>query len=194
MNEQLRQVGHSAAFSALIMLLVGFWIVFEGDKSKPAYDVAVAASTWSMRLGGFGLGVTAVVCYAGRRVGLLLDAIIGIGAGALIVVSSITCMVLVAGFSIHRIVFCLIGLSAAGAARNSWALFRTGANGFDSDGGSSWFGGATKRKLTPPPPAPEPLHPASIRPASLSSESPPPGGYLAALAREDERPDRADHE
>lgn len=185
MNEQLRQVGHSAAFSAVIMLIVGFGLALKGVSSNQTYNLAVATTTWAMRIGGIGLALTAAVCYAGARVGFLLDAIVGIGAGALIFLGAATCIVLGKRISLNDIIFCFIGLTAAGAARNSLALYRSTAG---AEGGGS----GTTAPTTPP--APEPIHPASIRPSSLSSETPPPGGYLAALAREDEKTDRADHE
>ena len=194
MNEQLRQVGHSAAFSALIMLVVGFGFALKGVSSNQTYNIAVATTTWAMRIGGIGMATAAAACYAGSRVGFLIDAIVGIGAGVLIFVGSATCLILGRGFDIRDIVFCFIGLSAAGAARNSWALYRSTTGDSVSPGGSSWFGGALRQKTPVPPPTPEPIHPASIRPASLSSDTPPPGGYLAALAREDEKTNRADHE
>jgi len=193
MNEQLRQVGHSAAFSAVIMLLVGFGLALKGVSSNQTYNLAVATTTWAMRIGGVGLALTAAVCYSGARIGFLLDAIVGIGAGVLIFLGAATCVVLGKSISLNDIIFCFIGLSAAGAARNSWALFRSTADRADS-GEASWFGRKARQDAPASPPMPEPVHPASIRPSSLSSETPPPGGYLAALAREDERTDRADHE
>lgn len=195
MNEQLRQVGHSAAFSAVIMLIVGFGFALKGVSSNQTYNVAVATTTWAMRIGGIGLGVVAAVCYSGARVGFLLDAIVGIGAGATIFLGAATCLVLGKVLDIHDIIFCFIGLTAAGAARNSWALYRSTANQDGGRGAGYFSNSGGRRAATPPvPPAPEPIHPASVRPASLASESPPPGGYLAALARENEKPDRADHE
>ena len=195
MKEQLRQVGSSAAFYAFIMLIVGFGFALKGISSNQTYNAAVATTTWAMRIGGLGLAVVAVVCYAEQRIGFLLDAIIGMGSGVLIFVASAMCIVLGRGFDIQDLMFCLIGLLAAGAARNSWGLYRSTA--LHSAGGSTggWLGGSSsKQAAAASPPPPEPVHPASIRPASLASDTPPPGGYLAALAREKEKPDRAEFE
>jgi len=196
MKEQLRQVGSSAAITALIMLVVGFGLALKGISSNQTYNVAVATTTWAMRIGGLGMVAAAVVCFAGVREGLLLDAIVGMGAGMLIAVASATCIVLGSGIDIRDLVFCIVGLGAAGAARRSWALYRSmPSKSGDGSLVAGLFRGRSSRSAAPVvSPEPEPIHPASVRPASLASETPPPGGYLAALAREDERPDRADHE
>lgn len=195
MNEQLRQVGGSAAFSALIMLLVGFWMSLKGVSSNQVYNIAVATTTWAMRIGGIGMVIVAIMCFAGMRIGFLLDAIVGMGAGMLIFVASAACIVLGRGIDIRDIIFCVVGLGAAGAARNSWALYRAAPVGAGGDSGGGWFGGkSTKRAIPDAPKPPEPVHPASVRPSAMGSENPPPGGYLAALAREDEKPDRAEFE
>ena len=195
MKEQLRQVGSSAAFSAFIMLIVGFGFALKGISSNQTYNAAVATTTWAMRIGGLGMVLVAAVCFAEQRIGFLLDAIIGMGSGVLIFVASAMCIVLGRGFDIRDAMFCFIGLLAAGAARNSWGLYRSTAS--QSAGGSSsgWFGGRSSKQAAPvAPPPPEPIHPASVRPASLASDTPPPGGYLAALGRENAKPDRAEFE
>ena len=194
MNDALRSTGSSAAFSAAVMLLVGFYFGRTGISDSALYNTAVAATTWSMRLGGLGMVVVALLCYSGQRLGLLLDAVVGLGAGGLIAAASLLCILMDLGrgksLDVNDLIFTIVGFGTAAAARGSWALYR----GSDPGTPSSSAPRAGSRGAPPAPPAAEPVHPASIRPASLQGDAPPPQGYLAALAREDESPDRADHE
>jgi hypothetical protein len=202
-----------AGIAALMMLFFGWFYGLSGISSNAFYNLTVDVFTWTLRIGGLAMLAVAIVCYTGQTVGLLLDAIVSglcgaiiFGCGAYWLIDGLQG----GGISINYLLYVIFGgmfLNSARANWQHWAASARPSDGFNASPPAVPLDQSTRTALPrrlrargdspkpEPPNQPEPVHPASVRPESLTDETgPPPGGYLAALAREKEKPPQADYE
>ena len=163
-----------------------------------------AAFVWVLRGGVVGFGVCAILAFLGERIALAVDAVV---CGVLAAVLGVTCVAWMAESVFLGQVF-MVGISgvlAGGAALRSWREFtawRGATSGSVSereagppialDDGPSVPATTTeiRRRLREASPPPQQRRPAaSASPESQPGESPPEGGFLADLAREDDQTD-----
>lgn len=206
MDHDAKANGVWTGIAGLIMLAYswnqGGWI-FPADAGQ-VYRAALSVFDWMLELGGFCLLGTAVLCFIGLRLGLLLDAIFSGLCGMLLILCTIP-WVLHDGIGLYYLLYLIFGGMFISAARGCWASYTSSApaaaRSRTANGDSpppaprSWLGIPTLKPPTArPPPEAEPPHPASIRPKSIAPDGPPPPeGYLAALSKEDEEPPTAAH-
>ncbi len=197
MNEQAKGNAPWTALAALLMLYYGWAVGTIGISDSDFYNTVVDVFNWMLRVGGVCLLLVAMICFAGLRIGLLLDALVS-GICGLVIIFCAVVYIKFDGLDLYYLLYVLFGGLFVNAARNAGASFlRTapGATGQGSTGKQGWFGAKSSDAPTTAQPA-EPPHPASIRPDSLpkDGEPPPPDGYLAALSKEDEEPPTASFE
>lgn len=204
MNRDAKDNAVWTGIAAVLMLAYGWGIGLRGTSDSEFHNATVAVFTWMLRTGGIALAAVTVVCALGWRVGLLFDAIVS-GICGLIMAACAIYWLTTRGFGLHYLLYLLFGGLFLSAARGCWRAYWLAARPAMSKPPPAppaapprkWLGIETlepPRPLTPPPKA-EPPHPASIRPKSLGEgNQPPPEGYLAALAKEDEQPPTASYE
>jgi len=163
-----------------------------------------AAFVWALRGGVVGFGVCIILAYLGERIALAVDAVV---CGVLAAVLVVTCVAWLAESVYVGQVF-MVGISgvlAGGAALRSWREFtawrgatsgsvleREAASPIALDDGPSIPPATTeiRRRLREDSPPPQQRRPdVSVSPESQPGESPPEGGFLADLAREDDQTD-----
>jgi len=179
----------------------GFYLFNDLTTGGTAID---AAFVWALRGGVVGFGACIILAYLGERIALAVDAVV---CGVLAAVLVVTCVAWLAESVFFGQVF-MVGISgvlAGGAALRSWREFTAwgaAAGGPISrheaappvglDDGPSAPATTTemRRRLREAPPPSQERHPAaSTSPEPQPSESPPEGGFLAELGREDEQTD-----
>lgn len=187
MDERARATGVHAAIGALLMLaygwgMGGFSAVSSAGK---VYLLAVDAFNAMLKFGGVAMAISAGVCLAGQRPGLLMDAIVSGLCGAIMIVCSLVWILSGGGFDIQDVFILIFG-----------GLFLSGAKRSFVEYGLSAKVAARPATATSTVEAPSAPHPASIRPTSLGAlgEEPPPDGYLAALSKEEDEPPTASFE
>jgi hypothetical protein len=206
MNQQAKDNAVWAGIAALLMLVYGWRYGTVGISDSGFYNTTVAVFNWMLRIGGIGMAGVAIICFAGLRVGLLIDVLVS-GICGLIMVACAGYWLLSGGFGFNDLLFLAFGGMFLNAARGCWSAYA--ASGPAAVGGASAVGGPAAgggpsagrgwlgvKPLQPPKPPspPEPPHPASVRPKTLPEDGqPPPEGYLAALAKEDDEPPTAAH-
>ena len=186
MNENARRNAVQTAIAALLMLFYGWFVSPKGVSEDAVYNFSVSLFCWMLRIGGILLAITAVICFAGQRVGLLLDFIVSGASGIIMIVSAayqIKCDVRDNAPIVQNILIVVFGVMFIRAASISFSLYSRSA---DESPGT-----AVAQLATPASP-----HPASIRSDALPGESEPPpaDGYLAALSKESQTPPTASHE
>lgn len=186
MNHPARQNALWAGIGAMLMLYYGWRVGFQGTTSSDFYNATVEFFDWMLKIGGACLAVVAVLCFAGRRVGLLLDVFVSGICGTVMVLCALYWLgyglMHGSGVDLQDLLFLIFGGMFVSAARGCWTAYRASA--------------AAGRRQTIPTTVPSPpIHPASVRPVSLpEGDEPPPDGYLAALANEKDEPPRASFE
>lgn len=193
MNRHAKSNAIWTGIAALMMLYFGWGSSLVGTSENAFYNTTVDIFTWTLRVGGICLVVVSAVCLAGLRVGLLLDALASGITGLSFVLCAAYWLAAGGGFDINDLLILIFGGMFLKSARECWTAYAASAADVQAAAPTNrgWFG---VKPLEPPkPPAkPEPPHPASIRPKSIpEGGEPPPGGYLAALAKEDEEPPTA---
>jgi hypothetical protein len=200
MNRDAKDNAMWAGIAALLMLVYGWGFAAKGISDNEFYNVTVAIFYWMLRIGGIAMVVVTVVCALGRPFGLLLDTFVS-GICGLIMVACPAYWLLAEGLFINYLMYLVFGVLFLGAARGCWQAYRLAGRPVGSAPPPAppaapprkWLGIETLEPPKPPPKA-EPPHPASIRPMSLGEgDQPPPEGYLAALAKEDEQPPTASY-
>jgi hypothetical protein len=176
-----RPTAFNTAFAAVLMLLYGWLAGLEGVSNNEIYNAAVDAFKWTLRLGGIAMLLAAIVCFAGLRIGLLLDALASAGSGAVMLVCVGIWFSQGSGFDLQDVVILLFSLLLI---REAWISFRL----FSDTAAATEATTIHAEPIVP--------HPASVHPPSLPSEGepPPPEGYLSALAKEKDEPPTASYE
>lgn len=183
MDNQPRQAASYTAVSGFVMLLYGAYLLNSGFSAAAGasaiYSLAVEVFKWTLLAGGLLLLLAAVICLAGHRNGLLLDAVVSGMSGIILVICAGIWMLKGKGFDIQDAVILIFGVILIREAAASWRSF-----------------GATVPAESPPviPVVPESPHPASIHPDTLPIGEEPPEGYLAALSKEKQEPPSASYE
>lgn len=198
MNRHARDNALWAGIAAALMLYYGWgtggWAI--PSDATAFYETTIRIFDWMLRIGGILLAVVAVLCFAGIRLALLMDAFVS-GLCGLIMVACPAYWILNDGLGIQYLMYVVFGVMFLNAARGCWTAFH--ASGPATAGTPSrrtgWFGVQPLPAPQAPPP-PDPVHPASIHPESLpkDGEPPPPEGYLAALSKEKDEPPTASYE
>lgn len=180
MHQNARQSAYQSAFAAALMLFYGWYIGWTGISSDDTYNLAVEVFKWNLKLGGAAMLVVAIVCFLGQRIGLLLDCLVSGACGIIMAACALIWLTRGRGFDIQDAIVLAFGFVFVRAAWVSWTL----------------FAGPQTSTTVAAPPAPEPIHPASIHPESLpmEHEPPPPDGFLAAMAKEKDEPPTASYE
>lgn len=183
-----------AALVAVVMLVYASWGTIS-TSSNPTYSAAVKVFDWMLWLGGGAFLVVAIIGFFGLRLSLLLSVMACAACGLILAACSVCWIALGSGVDLFDLLALIMGCLLLKSAHTAWSWYRTevgGGHGMPpAEGGATpvkrWF---RRREVVPPAPSPpEPPHPASIRPSGLPDDgSPPPEGYLAALAREDDPP------
>lgn len=189
MNQHARNIAGNAAVAALLMIAYGWGIGLSGASKSAFYNLTVDGLNWTLRIGGPALLLVAGICFAGLRIGLLLDFLVeGLCGGIMIACGAFWLArwlgsIGQVGFDLQDPIVLIFGFMFARAALHSWARF----------GATAAAPAAAAPDLEKFPP---PIHPAELHPASLprEGEPPPPEGYLAALSKENEEPPRASYE
>ncbi|HKQ49193.1 MAG TPA: hypothetical protein VJZ71_14070 [Phycisphaerae bacterium] len=203
-----RQNALQAGVSALIMLIIGWAFAAKGVSASTFYNTTVDVFFWSLRIGGIAMAISAALCAADFRIGLLVEAMTSALCGLLMTLIAVYWLVDAGGLDLQYLLYVIFGVgfitTTASALRSYRAIGSNGGQspryqtadearaggvfGVPSGGGQSPHYMAT--------PVAEAVHPASVRPASLPKEGepPPPEGYLAALAKEKDEPPTASFE
>jgi hypothetical protein len=181
MNQYARQNASYTGFSGLMMLAYGWGMGIHGTSSSAFYNMTVAVVQGVLKFGGIALVAVAVISYMGLGVSLILEAIASGICGAILVMGSLYWMISGQAFGMIDFIFLIFGGLLLKDAVSAWQALRL------------------KPRTAPLPvqPArPEPIHPASVRSSVLPGvgEPAPEEGYLAALAREQEKPPTANYE
>ena len=195
MNQHAKNNAMWVGIAALLMLYFGWFAGTVGVSDNEFYNTTVDVFNWMLRIGGICLLIVAILCFARARIGLLFDAVIS-GIVGLIMTLCAAYWLACGGVVLQYLVYLFFGGLFLNAARGSWIAYAASGpeSTVASSGGRGWFG---VKPLEPPQPEPEPEppHPASIRPKSLpDGDEPPPDGYLASLAKEDDEPPTASYE
>ena len=203
-NEHASQNAAYAAIAALCMLGFGWFNKLSGISSDKFYNTTVELFSWTLRIGGFAMLAVAVLCFASLRVGLLVDVFVSGICGAIIAGCALYWLVhgfAGGGFDPWDLLYLIFGGMFLNAAKSCWISYTATAPptapGGDEQRAPQVVPVHSKSKAVPAetPQPEEPVHPASIRPTSMdANDDPPPGGYLAALAREQDKPPQADFE
>jgi len=187
-----------AGFAALLVLFFG-WFQTAVGTSTPFYNFTVDAFYWILKIGGFFLLAVAGLCLAGRREGLLLDVFVSGIIGAALVLCGAYWAFAGGSVSVYYLIYMVFGAMFLGAAKTCWVSYGAGHvhDHAVSQPPAPPVAGPNRRPkpVAVAKPVEPAVHPASIRPSSMPADgSAPPGGYLAALAREKDEPPRAAHE
>ncbi len=205
MNQQAKDNAVWAGIAALLMLLYGWMYGTVGISDSDFYNTTVAIFNWMLRIGGIGMAGVAIICLVGLRIGLLIDVFVS-GICGLIMVACAGYWLLSGGFGLNDLLYLAFGGMFLNAARGCWSAYTAsgpaavgGAAGGGAvaggrpSAGRGWLGVKPLEPPKSPSPA-ESAHPASVRPKSFPKDGqPPPEGYLAALAKEEDEPPTAAH-
>ncbi len=187
MSQQARRNAGYAAIAGLVLLAYGlatepiFRLSDAGtQEGYELYNTSLRVFYAMLQFGGGALIITAGICFAGKRIGILLSGILTAICG-LILIACGGYWTSIDGFNLSHGLFLLFGLIFVRDAYISISLYGKGEPGPVQ--------AAAPQKQEPP-------HPAGIHPESLprEGEPPPPDGYLAALSKEDKEPPTASHE
>ncbi|MBN2559665.1 MAG: hypothetical protein JXQ75_01875 [Phycisphaerae bacterium] len=198
MSQDAKDNATWAGIAGLLMLVYGWGMGLAGTSDDDFYNTTVAVFDWMLKIGGLCMVVVAVVCFAGQRTGLLIDVLVSGTCGLIMVLCGIYWL-LNDGLYIRYMLYIVFGGMFLKAARDCWLSYfasgavPTGDAATNGAGGRGWLGVKPLEPPKPPnPPKAEAPHPASIRPKSLPKDGePPPEGYLAALAKEEDEPPAA---
>jgi hypothetical protein len=184
MNEHAKRNALNTGFAALLLLVYG-WImkgITVFPDLGPTYEITISIFNWMLKLGGIGLALAAIMCFAGLSIGLLMDFIVSAGCGLVMALCSIYWMITQKNADLQDILFLVFGVMFIRAAFGSLSLYKSDHEPDVVD-------------QIAPADAHEP-HPASIHPDVLPTEDqpPPPEGYLAALSKDPNTPPTASHE
>ena len=185
MSAPARQNAAQSAVTGLIMLLYGIYLRIN-DWSKPdadsLYSLAVEVFKWTLIVGGGAMLVVAAVCFAGKRIGVLLDCLLSGTCGLIMIACAGIWLTRGKGMDLQDIVILIFGVIFIRAAWVSWSIFAEASEPAPETAG--------------PAPEPEPIHPASIHPDVLpqEGEAPPAEGFLAAMSKDKNEPPTASYE
>lgn len=179
MSQNAKYNASAAAIAAALMLYFG-WVAggMQGAVDHgAAYDLSFKVFNWMLRIGGLAMVVTAIICYTGKVVGLLMEAITSAVCGILMLGCAATWLAFERSLDLNTLLVGVFSLTFLSAARHAWTMYKV-----DS--------GSTVRAVAMPvmPAEPVPPHPASQASSALPKEGEPPPeeGYLAALSKEED--------
>lgn len=189
MSDSLRSNGPYSLIPAALMLYFGWMVLTPWEQPESFLQTTGNLLCWTLRLGGVGMGVVALLYFAGLPAARPIETIVSGGAGLLMVFGGGCGVVIARGGDFQAILYVVFGLMFLREARQAWRVHRAALAGAGAEAPV-----AAARPVSPA--APESPHPASIRPASLADadRNPPPDGYLDALAKEDDKPPTASYE
>ena len=173
----------SALIAAALMLYLGWmmggWVY--PDDAGVIYVKSLDIFDWMLRLGGIGMAIVAVLCFAGVRAGLLMEFIVSGVCGAIMAGCGVI-WVFGAGIGLTAMLALLSGIILLGAALRAGRAYRaTQAPAIGTREGAPRPGEhpAATGAVNPP-------HPASVASPVMpkAGEPQPEGGYLAALSKE----------
>lgn len=163
-----------------------------------AYALSFTVFYGMLKIGGICLLLIAAVCWTGRPIALVLDAIVTTLCGLIMVGCAVCWTIFEKSMDLQNLLIFIVGIMFTRSGFANGSLFVRGEGAFEGkSGGKSWFGIPT---LEPPgaqePPVPEVPHPASLKSDALPGEGEPPPdeGYLAALSKEKDEPPSASYE
>ncbi len=165
-----------SAFSGLFLLGIGYFFAISAVVDYgPFYTFLVHLFNWTLRAAGALLLAAAGLGMFKPRAGLTMDAVVSGLAGALLVVCVVGWTVFEKSADLYNIVIAFVALMLLRESYSGIMLFRT-TPGEDR----------VQRRPLPPP---EPARVISSSVLPKVDEPPPEGGYLAALAKEqDDQP------
>ncbi len=183
-----------AALIAAVMLAYAYLMGTRGISSSSIFNAAVLVFNWTLWLGGFAFLLVAAIGFCGFRGSLLISSVVSAICGLAFVGSNLCRLALGSPRVLNYWIALVFGCLLLKSAHTAWSWYRADAAGAgdrsrseaDADSARHWL---RRRQVPSSPPSNEPPHPASFRPTGLPADgSPPPGGYLAALAREEDPP------
>lgn len=160
-------------------LLLYFGVRLRGLTSNldsPTYAQSLVLYVWSLRIGGAAMIVAGAACLTGRAIAVLFDAVVCAVTGVALVIVLVTW---IANGDSDWLLTAIIAAMFLVAAAHSWRDFSRRPRG-----------AITERAVPPVAPAARPrVRPSAAEPSepAPAAEDEPPDGYLAALAREEER-------
>jgi hypothetical protein len=186
MNEHARGNATHTLIAGIVLLIVFWWYTdFGGFSEDSVFNILADVSIWTFRIGGVALVLISLSLFAGRSIGLLLDAVVSACIGIVMLACGVYGAAIYEESRLYYLLFALFGLIFSKAAYNSFQAYKhRPAEEFGAAPASAMAGGPEK------PPADEPVHPASVHPDALpeDGEPPPDDGYLAALSKEKDEP------
>ncbi|MFH1417644.1 MAG: hypothetical protein ABII12_05075 [Planctomycetota bacterium] len=185
MNEHAKRNALYTLVAGLVLLAYAKFSGFEGVSEDRFFNFTVDFFNWMLWIGGAGFILAAGICWAGKTVGLLLDAGLSGLCGLILLLCGGYWLVdawKAQGFVFQYALFALFGLLFCKAGCTSYGLFKQSRAG--------QFAAAPAVGAPAEPTEPEPPHPASVHPESLprNGQPPPEDGYLAALSKEKDEP------
>lgn len=119
-REEMSQVAFGAAIGAALMLYVGFGMNLSGISDSALYNGSVAAFTWTMKIGGALMGLSALLLYLGWEPSLFFDAILTGVVGVVLIGSGGVWML---HQDMQGILSLIFGAMFLVSARRSWLLY-----------------------------------------------------------------------
>lgn len=189
MSDSLRSNGPYSLIPAGLMLYFGWFVLTPWEQPDSFLQTTGNILCWTLRYGGIGMGLVALLYFAGQPAARPLETVVSGLSGLL--------MIFCGGYGVVRsgvgnfqaVLYVVFGLMFLREARQAWRVHAA----IRMNSGPENIVAAARPVSSLPEEAP---HPASIRPASLADadRSPPPEGYLDALAKEDDKPPTASYE
>lgn len=172
MNRFESDRAYTPAIFGVFLLVLGF--VFDLNvysNHGPLYVLSIHAYNWTLRVGGLLLLVTAGLCAPGWRIGPLLYFVVSATAGVILLACVVTWIAFERGLDLFTIITLLIAGSLIRNGYSGWVFWRVTA-----------VEGADRAPSVPVDATPSVRISSDVLPSA--DESPPPEGYLAALAKE----------
>lgn len=189
MSDSLRSNGPYSLIPAALMLYFGWMVLSPWEQPDSFLQTTGNLLCWTLRLGGIGMGLVALLYFAGLPAARPIETVVSGLSGFLMIVGGGYGVVSSRGGDVQAILYVVFGLMFLREARQAWRMHQAAHAAVTVDSTM-----AAARPVSSP--AAEAPHPASIRPAMLADadRNPPPEGYLDALAREDDQPPTASYE
>lgn len=189
MSDSLRSNGPYSLIPAALMLYFGWMVLSPWEQPDSFLQTTGNILCWTLRLGGIGMGLVALLYFAGLPAARPIETVVTGLAGLLMIFGGGYGVVSSGGGDVQAILYVVFGLMFLREARQAWRMHQAAHAAITADSMV-----APARSVSSA--AAEAPHPASIRPASLADadRNPPPEGYLDALAREDDKPPTASYE
>lgn len=189
MSDSLRSNGPYCLIPAALMLYFGWMVLSPWEQPDSFLQTTGNLLCWTLRAGGAGMGVVALMYFAGLPAARPIETVVSGLSGLLMIFGGGCGVVIARGGDFQAILYVVFGLMFLREARQAWRMHRAALVG----AGSEAYVAAARPAYSASPERP---HPDSIRPVSLADadRNPPPEGYLDALAKEDDKPPTASYE